>query len=221
MKITRIAIALAATLLVAQIATAQMGGGMHRPGSPSNPGPGYGSGPMIGGGFMGAPNELIVAPNGTVFTIRHSASATATAPAIDIVAVLPSGTIAWSTTLAGGTRNLTLAGDLLVMTSGANIGDGIPNNYAAATTQLTALSVVTGAQQWELDLDGRVQAIEPFTGGIYVLLVEHDVTAPATGVPFGPRGGLNPGPGYGYGLGTRTLAAISDAGAVLWTLELN
>jgi len=219
MRISRIAIALAATLFVAQIATAQVGG-MHRPGSPSNPGPGYGSGPMIGGGFMGAPNELIVAPNGTVFTIRHSASATTAAPAIDIVAVLPSGTIAWSTTLAGGTRNLTLAGDLLVMTSGADIGDGIPNNYAAATTQLTALSVVTGAQQWELDLDGRVQAIEPFAGGIYVLLVEHDVAAPAAPT-FGPRAGLNPGPGFGYQLGTRTLAAIGDAGAVLWTLELN
>lgn len=217
MRIHKIAIALAATLFVAQMATAQMGG-MHRPGTPQNPGPG--SGPMIGGGFMGAPNDLIVAPNGTVFTIRHSASATATAPAIDIVAVLPSGTIAWSTTLAGGTRNLTLAGDLVIVTSGANIGDGIPNNDPAAKTQLTALSIVTGAKQWELEIDGRVQATEPFAGGIYALVVEHDATAPA-GTTSGPRNGMYRGPGNGYGLGTRSLAAISNSGALLWTLELN
>lgn len=218
MRLNRIAIALAATLFVAQIATAQMG--MHRPGSPSNPGSGFGSGPMIGG-FMGAPNELLVAPDGMVFTIRHSPAATDTAPAIDIVAVLPSGAIAWSTTLAGGTRDLTLAGNLLILVSGANIGDGIPNNYADAKTQLTALSVVTGAKQWELELDGRVQAIEPFNGGVYVLVVEHDGLTPPAAPSYGPRNGLRSGPGYGYGLGTRSLAAISDAGAVLWTLSLN
>ena len=217
MKLSRIAIALAATLFVAQIATAQMGRGNH-PGSPMNPGPGYGSGPMVGG-FMGAPNELIVAPDGKVFTIRQSATSTDTVPAIDVIAVLPSGTIAWSTTLSGGPRELTLAGNLLILASGAAIGDGVPNDDAGVKTQLTALSVVTGAQQWTLDLDGRVRAIEAFTGGVYVLAVDHDPANAPAGVPYGPRNGLHPR--YGYGLGTRSLSAISDAGNVLWTLALN
>lgn len=218
MKNSRIALALAATLFVAQIAGAQMTGGRggHQPGTP-NPGMGYGSGP-IGGGLMGAPNQLIVAPDGKAFTVRRSASATDTVPAIDIVAVLPSGTIAWSTTLTGGARELTLAGNLLVL-AGCNACDGVPANVADFKTQLTALSVVTGAKQWELELDGRVQAIEPFAGGIYALVAEHDETVPAG--TYGPRAGMHRGPGYGSGLGTRSLVAVSDAGTILWTVALN
>lgn len=75
-----------------------------------------------------------------------------------------------------------------------------------------ALSTASGSVQWKLDLDGFVTALEPFSGGTYVLLAKHDATNAGTGM-YGASNGTTPM--------NRTVAAIDNSGKVLWSVNLN
>ena len=234
MKRIRITIALAATLLVAQFAAAQMmgGSGSHHGGSSGgnnggmnggnnggmNGSNGGMNGGMNGGDMMssmgaGMGQSLIVGSDGVLYTLRTSETTTTQVPAVDVVAIRPTGTQAWSTKVDGRMTRLELAGTLVLVATGS--GDmGMDGSFDDETdaSRLVALSAASGAVQWNLALDGHVASLEPFSGGVYALLMRHDGTNSGNGMHNGSNGTT---------LMKRSVAAIDNAGKVLWTIDLN
>lgn len=218
MKRTTIMIALA-TLFVAQIAAAQMmgsGSGSHHGTSPA---PGTGSGGMNGGmssGDMGGAmaggmsHSLTVGTDGVIYTLRTTTS-TSTTPSVEVVSIRPSGTIAWTAKVDGRMTRLDVAGDLVLVASG--YGDmGMDGSTADDdTSTLTALSAASGSVQWQLAIDGVIGAIEPFSGGVYAVIIQHGTTTGGTGMHGGS---------YGSAM-KRTIAAIDTKGKLTWKIDLN
>lgn len=198
---TRIMIALASTLLVAQIAAAQMGGsGSHHGSSPSN-GPsnpfggmnrGMSGGGMNGDMGRGMGNALTVGSDGVIFTLRSSTTTTSQDSSVEVVAIRPSGTIAWTAKLDGGVNLLELSRNLVLVASGnmgsGNMGMNRGNGTPAVPSRLIALSVDSGSVQWQVNLDGVVTAIEPFAGGVYAMIVRYDGTRAGSGMHNGANG---------------------------------
>lgn len=230
MKRIRMTMALAAMLLVAQFATAQMmGGGSHHGGSSSgnnggmnggmnggnnggNNG-GMNGGDMMGGMGTGMGQSLVVGTDGVLYTLRTSVASTTQAPAVDVVAIRPAGTQAWSTKVDGRMTRLELSGTLVLVATGS--GDmGMDGSFEGDddASRLVALSVASGSVQWTAALDGHVASIEPFSGGVYALLMRHDGTNSGNGMHNGSNGTT---------LMKRSIAAIDNAGKVLWTIDLN
>ncbi len=79
-------------------------------------------------------------------------------------------------------------------------------------SQLVRLSAASGSVQWKLDVDGFVTALEPFSGGTYVLLAKHDATNAGTGMYRASNG---------TALMKRTVAAIDNTGKVLRSLDIS
>lgn len=218
MNRTRMTMALVSSLLVAQIATAQMmGGGSHRGSAPSTPGNPFGGmngGGMIGdmGGGMG--RSLTVGADGVVYTLRAPVTTTTETPSVDVVAIRPTGTTAWTTKIEGRMTRLELSGNLVLVATGAgDMGmNGWNENGGNDASRLIALSAASGSIQWQIDLDGFVSAIEPFSGGIYALTVQHDGINAGNGMRNGSNGPASM---------KRSVAAIDNAGKVLWSIDLN
>lgn len=215
MKRIGMTIALAATLLAAQFATAQMmgGSGSHHGGSSGGKNGGMNGGAMTGSMGAGMGQSLIVGSDGVLYTLRTSAASTSQAPAVEVVAIRPAGTQAWSTEVNGRMTRLELSGALvLVATGSGDMGmDGAFDGDDDAS-RLVALSVASGSVQWTVDLAGQVASLEPFSGGVYVLLMRHDRTSSGNGMHNGSNGRT---------LMKRAVAAIDNAGKVLWTIDLN
>ncbi len=210
-------LAVLAISLVAQVATAQMmggGSGGNHQGSPSNPA----GDPSSMMGAIGAMDtmsamrsSLAVGTDGVVYTMRTSATATQTRTA-EIVAIRPSGTVAWTTKLDGGMSQLVLSGNLLFVTSYSDMGRAGRNGAIDQTPRLIALSPTSGAMQWQLELDGFAAVVDPYAGGVYVTTMKRD--------------GLNTGDGMyngsmGNGSMKRSITAIDTAGRILWKLNLD
>lgn len=214
MKRTRITMLLATTLLVAQIAAAQMmGGSGNNHGSTPPTGSGNPAGGMNLGMGDGMGQALTVGSDGAVYMLRTSTTTTSTQfPSVEVVAIRPSGTIAWTAKLDGRMNRLELSGNLVLVSSGD--GDmGLRNGSSGTTddaSRLVALSSTSGLVQWQTDLDGFVAAIEPFSGGVYALLVQRDGTSRGNGMRNGPTMSMK-----------RSVAAIDNAGKVLWKFDLN
>ena len=229
MSRTRMMIALASSLLVGQIAAAQMmGGGSHPGSSPSNgsnPSGGMNggmsggmNGGMTGGGMMGdmtggMSQSLTIGADGVVYTLRTSVATSTQKPAVEVVAVRPTGTVAWTTRIEGRMTRLEVSGNFLLVASGSgDMGkDGWNQAAGDNASRLIALSAASGSVQWQVSLDGFVAAIEPFSGGVYVLIVQHARTSTGNGMPNGPNGSS---------VMKRSVAAIDNAGKVLWKLDL-
>lgn len=224
MKRNRLMIAFASSMLVAQIASAQMmggGSGNHHGSSPSTGSGGMnGSGSMTGGGMNGGMEDrfgamgqaLTVGTDGVVYTQRVTTVASQT-PSLEVAAIRPAGTVAWTAKLDGGMGRLELSGNLvLVASGGGDMGMNEGTQSVDDESQLIALSAASGSVQWKLDLDGFVTALEPFSGGTYVLIAKHDATNAGTGMHDGSNGTASM---------NRTVAAIDNNGKVLWSLGLN
>jgi hypothetical protein len=165
MKRSGLMIAFASSLLVAQIATAQMmGGGSHNGSTPSTGSNGTngnggmngtggtnGNGGMngIGGmddGFGAMGRALTVGTDGVVYTQRVTTVAGQTSSS-EVVAIRPSGTVAWSAKLDGGMSRLQLSGNLVLVASGSGNSDmGMIGGTQASDdkSQLVALSAASG-----------------------------------------------------------------------------
>lgn len=152
-----------------------------------------GGGP--GGGSDGGPNggNAIVAADGTIFVMRvvtDSATDTRTA---QIVAVSSSGATLWTQTISDGRGHFILSGSNLLSVSDSSTD-------TAASSTITARSTATGTVAWTANINGRVTDLEPFSGGTYAIVV----------IPPATEGGN----------ATRSLVAISNSGATLWTVAL-
>lgn len=206
MKRTRLMIAFAFSLLVAQIATAQMmgngPGGNHQGSSPST---GYG----MDAGFGAMGQTLAVGTDGVVYTQRVTTAA-GQASSREVVAIRPTGAIAWTAKVDSGMSRLKLSGNLVLVANGSDDDMGMDrgNDAEDDKSQLVALSAASGSVQWTLNLDGFVAALEPFAGGTYVLLAKHDTTSGGNGT----RGTTSM---------QRTVAAVDNSGKVLWSHDLN
>ena len=209
--------AVLAMSLLAQVATAQMmggGGGNHQGSQPSNPA----GDPSSMMGSIGAMNtmsamrsSLVVGTDGVVYTMRTSATATQTRTT-EIVAIRPSGTIAWTTKIDGGMSQVVLSGNLLFVTSYSDMGRAGRSGAIDQTPRLIALSPTSGSMQWQLELDGFAAVVDPYAGGVYVTTMKRD--------------GLNSGDGMvngsmGTGSMKRSVAAVDYAGKILWKLNLD
>jgi PQQ-like domain len=234
MKLTRTVVFCAATLLVAQLATAQMMGGGHGTTGGSG-GSGTSGGGMMGGGSTGGGmtgggmgngmtgtgfglmggamgQALTVGSDGVVYTLRTTTATGSSVPAVQVVAIRPSGTVAWSASVDGGMTRVKLSGNVLLIADG---GEDMGMNNGTATddngkSRLVGLSAASGSVQWTVDLDGFVSSLEPFSGGTYVIIVKGDF---ANGGMTGTTGGQN-------GM-TRTLLAVGPDGKILWSLPLS
>jgi hypothetical protein len=216
MKIKTVAVAVL-TLSMAGAAFAQssaverggMGGGMgssSRPGTGTGTGMGNGDGP--GGDGRGASSELVVATDGTAFLVRHlEADATGQ---FEVVAIRTSGAAGWSYKLVTlGPANLVAAGTNVVA---IQHGDGQasqgtpPTTPVAPTSKLTALSQASGSALWTLAIDGNVGDVKPFANGLYLTVSKPSVDSTGAVV---------------QGAGVKSLVAVSNDGAVLWTVKIN
>jgi outer membrane protein assembly factor BamB len=210
-------------MLVAQVAAAQMMGGGRghhgsSPSSGSNPSGGMmggmGRGGMMNGMGGGMGQMLTVGPDGVAYTLRVSAATTEEDPSFDVVAIRPAGTIAWTTTIKGVATLLELSGNVVLVATGSG-GMGMSrgtDTAEAGSFRLTALDAATGSSRWQLDLDGLAAAIEPFPGGVYAVIVRQDGTGVGDGMHDGSNGTI---------LMKRSVAAIDDAGELLWSINLN
>jgi hypothetical protein len=142
------------------------------------------------GGFQGG--NTIVAADGTLFVTRRVVDTATDTSTTQLVAITPAGTTAWTVTLTDG-GHFTLSGsNLLSVTSTAT--------DTAVTSTVTARSTATGAVAWTATLNGRVTDLEPFSGGTYAIVV-----TPATTTD---------------GTATRSVVALSNSGATLWTAAI-
>lgn len=231
MKVTKAVVLLAAAVLVAQHAAAQTTSGRHHStNSGGMMGGGSTNGGMMGGGSTGGGmgngmsgtgfglmggamgQALTVGSDGVVYTLRTTATSGSSVPAVQVVAIRPSGTVAWSTSVDGGMTRVKLSGNVLLI---ANGGEDMGMNNGPATanddkSQLVALSTASGSVQWTLDVDGFVSSLEPFSGGTYAIVVKGDFA----------KGGMTGNTGSTNGM-TRTLVAVGPDGKILWSVPLS
>jgi outer membrane protein assembly factor BamB len=156
-------------------------------------GPGGSGGPGGERGDFGAHANLTVGSDGTVYITRAAATSTAASPLFEVVAIRSTGATAWTATLPTGSRDVELSGTNLL-----TVTDTTASGAATPTEKITAISAATGVVVWTLSIDGRVSSLEPFSGGTYVVVVKPSTTSGGTS--------------------TRTLEAVSSAGAVLWSV---
>lgn len=119
--------------------------------------------------------------------------ASATSGSVDVVAIRSTGAVAWTATIADRGRLLLSDGNLLSASAVKNADNTI-------TSTITALSIATGTVAWTKDFAGHAEPVGAFSGGTYVSVV----------VPATTSGGT----------ATRSLVALSNSGAVLWTTAL-
>jgi hypothetical protein len=162
------------------------------PGGPGGRGPG---GPGGGPGEAGGPGGgLIVASNGTVFITSETYDSATNTGTATIKAVSSSGAVLWTQTFSNGHGRFEISGSNLLSVSDVVATDG------SVTSTITAISASTGATAWTKTVTGRVTDLTPFNGGTYAVVV----------IPATTSGGT----------ATRSLVAISDAGATLWSITL-
>jgi hypothetical protein len=150
-----------------------------------------------GGGHRGAPGgdapaggNLIVAADGTVLVTRTVTDSATNTSTTTLTAFNTAGVQAWSVTLTDRGHFVLSGSNLLSVAEGATEG----------TSVITARSLSTGAVAWTVNITGRVTDLETFNGGTYAVVV----------VPPATTGGT----------ATRSLIAISNTGATLWTKAL-
>jgi len=134
----------------------------------------------------------LVAADGTIFLVSTVRDSATNTSTTTLKAISPSGSAKWSVTLTNPGR-LVLSGSNLL-----SVNDSSDSSTASST--ITAISISSGATAWTQTIPGRVQDLIPFNGGTYAVVV---TPAATTG-----------------GTATRSLVAISDAGAVLWTITV-
>lgn len=152
-----------------------------------------GGGP--GGGPDGGPHggNAIVASDGTIFVMRVVTDSATNDATTQIIAVSSSGATLWTQSISEGRGRLLLSGSNLLSVSDSSTD-------TAVSSAITARSTATGAVAWTATINGRVTDLEPFSGGTYAIVV-------------------NP-PATEGGTATRSLVAISNSGATLWTVAL-
>ena len=158
------------------------------------------NGPGGGGRGPGGPGELgggpggglIVSSSGTVFITSSTYDSATNTGTTTIKAVSSSGSVLWTKTLTNARGRFELSGSNLLTVDDVVASDG------SVTSTITAISASTGATAWTKTLTGRVGDLTPFNGGTYAVVV----------VPATTSGGT----------ATRSLVAISDAGATLWSI---
>jgi hypothetical protein len=135
--------------------------------------------------------NLLVAADGTAFIVQRITDATTDVTTTRVVAISPSGATSWTATLPANSGH----GDLVL--SGTNlIAVSTPraaDGTAATASTLTAISTASGATAWTLTLPGVAQDVRPFSGGTYVIVTSTT---------------------------TRSLVAVSNSGAILFTTPL-
>lgn len=153
-------------------------------------GPGGPGGPGEEGGVRGG--NTIVAADGTLFVTRRVVDTATNTSTTQLLAITTSGATAWTVTLTNNEHFRLSGSNLLSVTSSTT--------DSAVTSTITARSAATGAVAWTATLNGRVTDLEPFNGGTYAIIV----TPPATT----------------DGTATRSVVAISNSGATLWTASI-
>jgi hypothetical protein len=182
-----------AFLMVASIAAANGPG--HGPGGSGDMGGMRGDMGGMRGDMGGGPGgNLTVSSNGTVFLTSSTYDSATSTSTTTIKAISASGTVLWTKTLTNARGHFELSGSNLLNVSETAATDG------TVTSTITAISGATGATAWTKTVTGHVGSLTPFSGGTYAVVV---VPASTTG-----------------GTATRSLIAISDSGATLWTLAL-
>lgn len=190
------------------------------------------------GGMGGV--DLVVAPDGTVVTVRGAGDVEAgEMMGREVVAVSPTGSILWSWSGDDPVHRIHVAGQLVLAATGTGMGDGMgyEGDELGLEGGLAALALGSGAELWNVDLPGVVTSIASTTSQIYVLVHERvesgmgmQTASRQRGAMHGPGmppPGTNPtNPGMdphqpGGGMGDATLVAISYDGTILWTLSLN
>jgi hypothetical protein len=155
-------------------------------------GPGHGGpgGPGNDGGGPGG--NAIVAADGTIFVTRTVTDSGTNTATTTLKAITPAGSVAWTVTLTDR-GHLLLSGSNLLSVSESETND-------VYTSTITARATSTGAVAWTATINGHITDLTPFNGGTYAIVV---VPAATTG-----------------GTATRSLVAISNSGATLWTVAL-
>jgi len=177
---------------IAFLAVMMMAGAAFAQGGGRGPGGDRGRGGDEGfGGPAGG--HLLIADNGTVFVTRTVTDSAAGTAITEIRAISTSGATLWTASLANRGGRLIVSGNNLL-----SVADASTATSTAST--VTAISIASGATAWTLDVPGRLGDLEPFSGGTYATVV----TPPAT------EGAA----------ATRSLIAISNSGAILWTVNL-
>ncbi|MCM2315016.1 MAG: hypothetical protein NDJ92_07685 [Thermoanaerobaculia bacterium] len=212
MKLKTLAIALV-TISLSTAAFAQMGnpgrgsGGTGN-GTGSGMVPGRGMGNGNGPGGAGIP-DIVVGTDGTAFLVRHLEADPV--GQFEVVAIRSTGTIGWSYKLpALGPAELIVAGANVVAVGGYGQGSQgtPPATPVAPVSKLTAISQASGSAVWTLSIDGKLMDVKAFAAGFYLTVVKPPADATATHIP-------------GDGLGEKSLVAVSNDGAILWTVKLN
>jgi hypothetical protein len=157
-------------------------------------GGGHGGPGGPGPGDRGQGAEVTIGSDGTLYVETETAATTTTAATRTIKAISSSGVTLWTKTLdAAG--EVTLSGSNLIAVANTQA-----TTTTAASSKLTAYSTASGAQAWTLTLDGVTTDLRPFSGGTYAFVSKPSATAGA--------------------LPTRSVVAISNSGAILWTAVL-
>jgi hypothetical protein len=153
-------------------------------------GGGHGPGGPDGDDAGIGPGNLVVAADGTILVTRVVTDSATDTRTTQLVAFTAAGAQAWSTTLTDR-GHLVLSGSNLLSVS---------YDETAGTSTITARATATGATSWTKTVTGRISDLEPFSGGTLAIVV----------VPPATQGGT----------ATRSLVAISNTGATLWTVSL-
>jgi outer membrane protein assembly factor BamB len=217
----------AVMLLTAATASAQRD---HGPVGGTMSGGGMG-GDMMDDGMGGM--SLLVAPDGAVITSTVTLNSTTNVFSTSVVALSPTGSVAWRWVAPNGVHRLELAGNLVLVSGGGMDFDG---TTTTSNVELTALILASGTVAWKTTLPGVAMSIEPAANQIVVLTMQH-VAGQGTGMGSGGMGsgGMgsgsgshhgNPGTGTGgagNGMmnGARALVALSNSGVILWSVPLN
>lgn len=157
-------------------------------------GPG-GMGPGNGPGFdFGGPGgNFVVDTNGAVYvtdTVIDTGTRTATTT---VKAISSSGSQLWSATVSNA-RGPRLSGPNLLFIGQSTGSDG------SVSGVLTAISSSSGAVAWTQTVSGHITDLEPFNGGTYAIVVKPASTTGSSA--------------------SRSLVALSNSGAILWTISL-
>ncbi len=209
---------------VAQMMGGGMGSGGHGNGhGGSSTGPrgtgGMGSGSGMGWGMgddMGGMGRVLVSPAGTAFLVSRELAGTGTSAVADeILAISPNGTNAWSWRSTDAIRDLTLATDLLVVSTGEPHGYGTTGT-APRTGALVALRSTTGAEAWRLAIDGVAMRVEAASDRLVIL-----VGTPTSTTTGGSTSGHMGSGDTGFQGMRRSVLAVDLTGRILWTVAID
>lgn len=189
-------------------------------------------GDMGGSGSMMFGADPVIAPDGTVLTLRSGEDHEPGSgmmhgeEGMDLIAVTPSGSIAWTYEAGGGIHDIAIVNDLVVIAvvQGDPYGwwDGVDDE---STSKVVAVTLAGGTAVWELELEEVVRSLEATTDRIYAVsgmhgehqgMIGRSIRHPGHGAGHGP----GDGPGDG-GTGARSLFAIGLDGSLLWTVPLD